>query len=340
MSKFYLQYSPEAINIRDKTIEDGTDDLVATVTPEDFCSVIKDRLYPLAVVEMAKAKDDRPIGKAPFNARTTFEAGMAARPATETPVETTAQTSGGVDLDGLRSAVINALSEILNRSVLRFDERTEIIVREVAEWMLSQPAVQPATEQADTFPPRDFNADDEQCPRCSECPGSSHHWLDCFDDDEDDINSPHSHACKHCSAVGNECDECDGEGCEACDGEGVVRDLSVPAKVYRRPALNQPATEQAGKHGEAVTCPKGFRLDGRYPLLCEDYYGLDDNTYTVELSKAGRRATVTDGDETIHLLWIAGFSERQIQDAARYQIANIADMAGLVATVKAKPQTP
>ena len=243
MSKFYLQYSPEAINIRDKTIEDGTDDLVATVTPEDFCSVIKDRLYPLAVVEMAKAKDDRPIGKAPFNARTTFEAGMAARPATETPVETTAQTSGGVDLDGLRSAVINALSEILNRSVLRFDERTEIIVREVAEWMLSQPAA-------------------------------------------------------------------------------------------------QPATEQAGKHGEAVTCPKGFRLDGRYPLLCEDYYGLDDNTYTVELSKAGRRATVTDGDETIHLLWIAGFSERQIQDAARYQIANIADMAGLVATVETKPPTP
>jgi hypothetical protein len=81
------------------------------------------------------------------------------------------------------------------------------------------------------------------CPRCTECQNSSHHWIDNPDfgndpaEAEDDVTA--SHVCKHCPAVGDECDECDGEGrgefagydedgdaefdnCEVCDGEGVV----------------------------------------------------------------------------------------------------------------------
>lgn len=43
-------------------------------------------------------------------------------------------------------------------------------------------------------------------------------------DDLDILHDPPlwSHGCKHCDALGMECDGCDGAGCEACDGEGVV----------------------------------------------------------------------------------------------------------------------
>jgi DnaJ-class molecular chaperone len=77
-----------------------------------------------------------------------------------------------------------------------------------------------------------------ECRRCSECEGSTHHWLDNddFGNAEDDAEGPtgNSHVCKHCDVVGDECEECGGSGeqidegggfnfaCPTCVGEGVV----------------------------------------------------------------------------------------------------------------------
>lgn len=77
-----------------------------------------------------------------------------------------------------------------------------------------------------------------ECRRCSDCANSSHHWLNNgdFGNDEAEAEEPtgNSHVCKHCDAVGNECQECDGTGevmddegcvgfeCKACNGEGVI----------------------------------------------------------------------------------------------------------------------
>lgn len=69
---------------------------------------------------------------------------------------------------------------------------------------------------------------DQQCPRCEECRNSSHHWLFNEDygltaetlaelDEEERAlvsSTTHTHTCKHCTAVGMECDECRGEGGE------------------------------------------------------------------------------------------------------------------------------
>lgn len=63
------------------------------------------------------------------------------------------------------------------------------------------------------------------CRRCSECMGSEHHWLDGYVEGGADAD----HSCKHCSALGQTCEACDGSGdagegefCEACDGYGVI----------------------------------------------------------------------------------------------------------------------
>lgn len=70
------------------------------------------------------------------------------------------------------------------------------------------------------------------CRRCNECAESAHHWLDNgdFENSKDNANKPtgNSHVCKHCDAVGDECEDCDGIGdsggivCKQCNGEGVV----------------------------------------------------------------------------------------------------------------------
>ena len=61
------------------------------------------------------------------------------------------------------------------------------------------------------------------CRRCSECEGK-HHWMD-----NPDATGPAdpTHACKHCDALGEECEECDhgdagGVVCTACRGYGVI----------------------------------------------------------------------------------------------------------------------
>jgi hypothetical protein len=57
----------------------------------------------------------------------------------------------------------------------------------------------------------------------------THHWLE---DVEEAENPTYTHGCKHCCAVGWECDWCDGSGldeedtndetpCAVCEGEGV-----------------------------------------------------------------------------------------------------------------------
>lgn len=70
-----------------------------------------------------------------------------------------------------------------------------------------------------------------KCRRCSECPDSKHHWLDnphfgdaveTLDDDTSPSALMHTHVCKHCDVLGDECVDCDGDGCCSCDGEGVV----------------------------------------------------------------------------------------------------------------------
>lgn len=77
------------------------------------------------------------------------------------------------------------------------------------------------------------------CRRCSECMGSEHHWMSNpgFGDGEEGSRNPdYEFICKHCPALGGECDECDGEGattrsiddddveidCPKCEGWGIV----------------------------------------------------------------------------------------------------------------------
>lgn len=78
-----------------------------------------------------------------------------------------------------------------------------------------------------------------QCRRCEECKDYSHHWMDNgkYGDEEywDDNDSSTTHVCKHCGALGDECETCfgvgvnpdsedddDGSMCLECNGEGVI----------------------------------------------------------------------------------------------------------------------
>ena len=78
------------------------------------------------------------------------------------------------------------------------------------------------------------------CRRCSECAGQLHHWLD-----NDECYGPRdaTHACKHCDALGDECETCGGEGgrtredgeslglCPHCKGYGVIeREVANPGQ--------------------------------------------------------------------------------------------------------------
>lgn len=70
------------------------------------------------------------------------------------------------------------------------------------------------------------------CRRCSECDGH-HHFSDAIITDDGDYQ------CKHCDAIGYECEACDGSGgsggfdgephepCENCKGRGVVLQSQV-----------------------------------------------------------------------------------------------------------------
>lgn len=75
------------------------------------------------------------------------------------------------------------------------------------------------------------------CRRCSECVGAVHHWLE-----NDDFGFPsdaysdrpeatgNEYVCKHCPAVGDACEVCNGTGghsdpdnkCPCCKGDGIV----------------------------------------------------------------------------------------------------------------------
>jgi len=84
-----------------------------------------------------------------------------------------------------------------------------------------------------------MSSETKTCRRCSECPTNSHHWIDnpSFGDCEDDGDMGPSHLCKHCDAVGDQCELCGGDGipfdeegeqttghecCQDCNGEGVI----------------------------------------------------------------------------------------------------------------------
>jgi hypothetical protein len=73
------------------------------------------------------------------------------------------------------------------------------------------------------------------CRRCIDCREYSHHWMDHGDFGNDEAHPEirgHSHVCKHCGTLGDECDCCDGNGydlagegvevCPKCEGEGVT----------------------------------------------------------------------------------------------------------------------
>ena len=64
-----------------------------------------------------------------------------------------------------------------------------------------------------------------ECRRCSECQGQSHHW-----NTEIRTDDGLRMQCKHCESTAEECDDCMGSGegdvnderCAGCDGAGVV----------------------------------------------------------------------------------------------------------------------
>lgn len=93
------------------------------------------------------------------------------------------------------------------------------------------------------------------CRRCSDCQGAEHHWMPNpdfgngeelgpeWDDSEKPDRPDYAFVCKHCPAVGGECQACHGEGmpddeddefdeteffedCEACGGSGVIAGLA------------------------------------------------------------------------------------------------------------------
>ena len=84
------------------------------------------------------------------------------------------------------------------------------------------------------------------CRRCSDCIGHDHHWLpnDDFGNDDPDesweMEGPADvmYTCKHCPALGDECETCDGSGevtndgciyvdCPKCDGVGIIERKKV-----------------------------------------------------------------------------------------------------------------
>ena len=83
------------------------------------------------------------------------------------------------------------------------------------------------------MPDHDFNYWDAkmdtqgtECRRCSDCKGSDHHWLDNMDfEDADDAE----YVCKHCPAIGTDCQFCeeglthDGKLCGVCKGDGILQ---------------------------------------------------------------------------------------------------------------------
>lgn len=82
------------------------------------------------------------------------------------------------------------------------------------------------------------------CPRCGECIGCEHHWMEeltyAAGDEAAEWLAQEpigDRVCKHCPVVGMTCDECDGHGevervnehdvdfmidCPVCDGAGIV----------------------------------------------------------------------------------------------------------------------
>lgn len=62
------------------------------------------------------------------------------------------------------------------------------------------------------------------CRRCSECPNSYHHWIECCEEIETGEAGEviFDRVCKHCGCLGTACEKCDGDGCEECRQEGVI----------------------------------------------------------------------------------------------------------------------
>ena len=89
------------------------------------------------------------------------------------------------------------------------------------------------------------------CRRCSECKGDVHHWLESvYGDEPIDEFSP-SHICKHCDAVGDQCETCEGDGDVPViglddDGGFVDREARCPScKGYS--VVERPTTAEAAK---------------------------------------------------------------------------------------------
>ncbi len=57
----------------------------------------------------------------------------------------------------------------------------------------------------------------DECRRCSECRGMTHHWMENLEAEEEG-----EFVCKHCGQVGIACKSCDVAGCDVCNREGVV----------------------------------------------------------------------------------------------------------------------
>lgn len=111
------------------------------------------------------------------------------------------------------------------------------------------------------------------CSKCSECQGSSHHWIDKWDENNPDEVT---HTCMHCDALGVKCYRCDGDGsidepsyahepCWKCNGEGVLQYIHEPIL-----SKHTSGPWRVGSHGSVVANSPIPGVNGSDAV---DYYG-------------------------------------------------------------------
>jgi hypothetical protein len=68
-----------------------------------------------------------------------------------------------------------------------------------------------------------------KCRRCSECPNSRHHWMECCEETETAEGTViFDRICKHCELLGTACGDCENLDasiditCIQCQGYGVI----------------------------------------------------------------------------------------------------------------------
>lgn len=121
----------------------------------------------------------------------------------------------------------------------------------------------------------------EACPRCSECIGADHHWIEDDGACVDDGTSWPCYACKHCEENGAECPRCHNSSqqatstCLRCEGEGIVVGTAFLCDGW--PVVEAGPYEAANAHeivhgrrpDSVVSAPVAGRCESCYGLLIE-----------------------------------------------------------------------